>query len=127
MPAPLTPRNAVGLLFGVGEYQESSRIAPLRYAARDARALARLLADPLVCNFSRQRTSLLTGGNATRRNIVRRLSSWLPEQARGADLVVIYFAGHGVVQSVGGREEGFLLPHDADPDDVIASGVAMSD
>ena len=127
MPAPIGPRNAVSLLFGIGDYHQRERIAPLRYSARDARALARLLTDPEVCNFSRKRTSLLTDGNATRRSMVRRLSSWLPEQARGADLVVIYFAGHGVVQSVGGREEGFLLPHDADPDDVIGSGVAMSD
>jgi serine/threonine protein kinase/uncharacterized caspase-like protein len=127
MPEPESPRNAVALLFGIGDYQQRKRIAPLRYSASDARALSRLLVDPEVCAFPRSRVSLLTDGNAGRRNIVRRLSRWLPEQARGADLVLIYFAGHGVVQPFAGRDEGFLLPHDADPDDVITSGIAMSD
>ena len=57
----------------------------------------------------------------------QRLSRWLPERAHGADLVVIYFAGHGLVQTIGRRQEGFLLPYDADPDDVVTRGVAMSD
>jgi serine/threonine protein kinase len=121
------PRNAVALLFGIGEYHRRERIAPLRYSARDARALSRLVTDPEVCSFQRERVSLLTDRNANRRNMVRRLSRWLPEQADGADLVLIYFAGHGVVQASGNRDEGFLLPYDADPDDVVTSGVAMSD
>jgi serine/threonine protein kinase len=124
---PPTPRNAVALLFGIGEYRQRERIAPLRYPGRDARALARLLADGDCCGFPRERVALLTDQHAGRRHMVRRLSRWLPQQAHGAELVLIYFAGHGVVQSVGGRDEGFLLPHDADPDDVIATGIAMSD
>ncbi len=124
---PPTPRNAVALLFGIGEYHQRERIAPLRYPGRDARALARLLADGDCCGFPRDRVALLTDDHAGRRNMVRRLSRWLPQQAHGAELVLIYFAGHGVVQPVGGRDEGFLLPHDADPDDVIATGIAMSD
>src|SRR5262249_9440154 len=56
-----------------------------------------------------------------------RLTDWLPRQGKGAELVLFYFAGHGVVQHVAGRDEGFLLPHDADPDDVVGSGIAMSD
>src|SRR3954454_15609538 len=115
MPQPQSPRNAVALLFGIGDYHQRQRIEPLRYSARDARALSRLITDPDVCAFPRQRVSLLTDGNASRRNMVRRLSRWLPERANGPDLVLIYFAGHGVVQSIGGRDEGFLLPHDADP------------
>jgi serine/threonine protein kinase/uncharacterized caspase-like protein len=124
---PPTPRNAVALLFGIGEYQQGERIAPLRYPGRDARSLARLLADRDCCGFPRERVALLTDRHASRRDVVRRLSRWLPRQAEGAELVLIYFAGHGVVQPVGGRDEGFLLPHDADPDDVIGTGIAMSD
>jgi serine/threonine protein kinase len=124
---PTTPRNAVALLFGIGEYYHRERIAPLRYAGRDARSLARLLADGDCCGFPRGHVAILTDRHAGRRDMVRRLSRWLPRQANGADLVLIYFAGHGVVQSVGGRDEGFLLSHDADPDDVITTGIAMSD
>jgi serine/threonine protein kinase len=127
MSASASPRNAVALLFGIGDYHARERIAPLRFATRDARALARLLGDPEVCGFPRERVAVLTDRHASRRNMVRRLAGWLPQQANGADLVVIYFAGHGVVVPLGGREEGFLLPHDADPDEVLSSGVPMSD
>ena len=39
----------------------------------------------------------------------------------------IYFAGHGLVRTVGKKEEGYLLPHDADPTNPVLRGVAMSD
>src|SRR5262245_65544897 len=58
-PAPL--RNAVALLVGIG-YGHSAGIAPLRFASRDARALARLVADPRVCAFPRDKVALLTDG-----------------------------------------------------------------
>jgi serine/threonine protein kinase/uncharacterized caspase-like protein len=127
MTAAPTDRTGVALLVGVGDYHHSDRIPSLRYAASDARALAAVLADPRLCAFPADRVVLLTDGAARRDDVVRRLSRWLPEHANGADLAVIYFAGHGMVQTVGGREEGFLLPHDGDPDDAVTHGVAMSD
>jgi serine/threonine-protein kinase len=120
-------RAGVALVIGAGEYLRAERVEPLRFAARDARALAHALADPDLCAFPADQVILLTDGDARRDEIVQRLSRWLPEKARGTELVVIYFAGHGMVQTVGRREEGFLLPYDADPDDVVTRGVAMSD
>jgi serine/threonine-protein kinase len=123
----MTSRAGAALVLGIGKYLHAGRVEPLRFAARDAGALARALADPALCAFPAESVALLTGPRARRDQVVQRLSRWLPEQARGAELAVIYFAGHGVVQTVGQREEGFLLPYDADPDDVITRGVAMSD
>src|SRR5262245_60917438 len=120
-------RVGVALVVGVGDYLRAERVEPLRFATRDAAALAAALADPDLCAFPREQVVLLTDADARRDDLVHRLSHWLPERARGADLVVIYFAGHGVAHTVGRREEGFLLPHDADPDDVVTRGVAMSD
>src|SRR5262245_28282675 len=120
-------RVGVALVVGVGDYLRAERVEPLRFATRDAAALAAALADPDLCAFPREQVVLLTDADARRDDLVHRLSHWLPERARGADLVVIYFAGHGVAHTVGRREEGFLLPYDADPDDVVTRGVAMSD
>src|SRR4051794_31720694 len=125
--APVFPRNAAALLIGIGHYDRADRIAGLRYATRDARSLARLLCDPEVCGFPRERVALLTDRKASRAGIDRHLSRWLPGQARGAEIVFLYFAGHGVVESVGGREEGYLVPWDADPEDVVRHGIAMAD
>jgi serine/threonine protein kinase len=127
MPTLNGCREGVALVVGVGEYLRAERIAPLRFAAPDAASLADALADPNLCAFPHEQVVLLTNGEARRDEVVQRLSRWFPERARGAELAVIYFAGHGMVQTVGRREEGFLLPYDADPDDVVTRGVAMSD
>src|SRR5262245_49882874 len=127
MPPLPAPRNSVARFAGIGAYRDRARAPTLRYAARDARALARLLIDPDVCAFPSDRVAVLTNRQAHRAELVRRLSSWLPEQGHGADLALIYFAGHGVAHRVGGRDEGYLLPHDADPDHPVACGIAMSD
>jgi serine/threonine protein kinase len=127
MPPSSGSRAGAALVIGVGNYLRAERVETLRFAARDAVALADALGDPGVCAFPPEQILLLTNGNARRDEIVQSLSRWLPDRARGTDLVVIYFAGHGMVQNVGRREEGFLLPYDADPDDVMTRGIAMSD
>jgi serine/threonine protein kinase len=122
-----SPRAAVALLIGVGAYRHADRIEPLRFARRDAKALGRLLADPATCGFPPEQVVCLTDGRARRDRVVSRLSKWLPEQGKGAELVFLYFAGHGTVGRVGQNEEGYLLPYDADPDDVVTRGIAMTD
>ncbi|MFI5453922.1 MAG: protein kinase [Isosphaerales bacterium] len=120
-------RSGAALLIGIGEYLHAERVWPLRYAARDAEALADVLIDSGVCGFPAPRVKLLTNADAGRDAVAHHLSKWLPEQAKGAEIAVIYFAGHGMVQAVGRREEGFLLPYDADPEDLVTRGVLMAD
>src|SRR5947209_8219403 len=105
MTASRNKRAGVALVVGVSRYPHPG-IRPLQFAARDARAVARLLADPDVCNFPDTDVMLQTDKHARRDAIVQRLSRWLPERAAGAEVVVIYFAGHGMVQRVGAKEEG---------------------
>jgi serine/threonine protein kinase len=127
MPPPSEARAAVALVIGISDYLRSDAVTSLRYAARDARALARVLANPAFCAFPRDRVAVLTQQRARRDQVVHHLSKWLPEKAKGAELVLIYFACHGMVQAVGERQEGFLLPYDGDPDDVVTRGIAMKD
>src|SRR5262249_48829163 len=117
-------RNGVALVLGIGRYQRPS-ISSLRYAAGDARAVYDLLLDPVVCRFPKDKVQLLADGEATRQAVVRGLSKWLPETAAGAELALLYFAGHGMVNKVAGREEGYLLPHDADPEALDTWGVPL--
>jgi serine/threonine protein kinase len=126
-PEVLAPRSAVAVVIAIGDYMHSERVPSLRFATRDAKALARILTDSDVCGFPKDRTVLLTRKAARRDRIVHHLSKWLPAQAKGAELALIYFAGHGTVQTIGKHEEGFLLPYDADPDDIVTRGIAMSD
>ncbi len=120
-------RAAAALLIGIGKYLHAGQVWPLRYAARDAEAMAGVLIDPEVCGFPAHRVKLLTDHSATRDAVAHHLSRWLPEQARGAEIAVIYFAGHGMIHRIGQRDEGYLLPYDADPDDLVTHGVLMAD
>ncbi len=123
---PEVSRTGAALVIGISGYPNGG-IARLKYAARDARAVARLLADREVCGFSQDRVRVLLNEDAGRDEVVRGLSSWLPESARGADIAFLYFAGHGTVRVEGQKEEGYLLPFDADPDNLAGRGVAMRD
>jgi serine/threonine protein kinase len=119
-------RHGAALVIGVGQYPHRD-IAPLRFATRDAHAMAAAFADPQVCAFPDDQVALLTDEAAHRDAIIHHLSNWLPQRGQGADIVVIYFAGHGMVQKVGKKEEGFLFPHDADPANPASRGVPMTD
>src|SRR5262245_16756628 len=127
MPSRNSQRTAVAVLAGISDYQRTDRIAPLRFAHRDARSLARLLTDQRAGDFSPDHARLLTNRQAPRAALAQVFADWLPDQARGAEVVLVYFAGHGTVRPVNGRDEGYLLPCDADPDDLEHSAIAMSD
>jgi serine/threonine protein kinase len=85
------------------------------------------LVDPDICGFPRNQVALLTDRDARRKKILEHLSKWLPERSRGADIAVIYFACHGTQQKIGHDEEGYLLPYDVDPANVVIHGVAMAE
>ena len=127
MEAATGERAGAAVLIGIGDYLHQQQVWPLRYAARDAEAMAGVLSDPEVCGFPAQKVKLLTDQSASRDAVAHHLSRWLPEQARGAEIAVIYFAGHGMIHHIGHREEGYLLPHDAEPDDIVTRGLLMTD
>jgi uncharacterized caspase-like protein len=106
MEAATGERAGAAVLIGIGDYLLEKQVWPLRYAARDAEAMASILSDPDVCGFPAHKVKLLTDQSASRDAVAHHLSKWLPEQARGAEIAVIYFAGHGMIHRIGQREEG---------------------
>jgi Protein kinase domain/Caspase domain len=127
MEAATGERNGAAVVIGIGEYLRQEQVWPLCYAARDAEAMAGVLSDPDVCSFPAQNVKLVTDQWATRDTIAHHLSKWLPAQARGAEIAVIYFAGHGMIHRIGHHDEAYFLPYDADPDDVVTRGILMTD
>jgi serine/threonine protein kinase len=123
----VSARPGVAFLAGINEYLHAEQIPTLRFAERDAEALAELLADGDVCRFPPERIRLLAGPQAGREEIVHSFEDWLPRQAKGAELAVLYFAGHGLVRRDGAQDQGYLLPYDADPDDLATKALAMTD
>ena len=104
------------LCIGVGRY--SNPALNLRYAAENASRLREAFASPGGCGVPGSNLRLLLDEEATSSTIL----STIAEVASGCnqqDVLILYFSGHG-------EREGssfFLLPSDADPENLVATGV----
>ncbi len=92
------PLRGIALVIGNGDYQHLPRLAN---PVDDARAVEELLGE---LGFD---TELSTDRDA--RRLARDLRNFV-DDAQGADVAVIYYAGHGI--EAGGQD--FLVPTDAD-------------
>ena len=135
-PAPARTQPAPGpsfagfsqrwaVVIGVSRYQDT-RIPALRYASVDARSLYDWLTSPQGGRYAPARVNLLLDADATVRNIRGALFEWLG-QALEEDIVIVYFAGHGSPQSPDHPENLFLLPYDAQYDNIAPTGFPMWD
>ncbi len=72
------------------------KVQPLRYAEKDALAVAKLLTDPRIGTFHEDDVELFLGPKATASAIKRALRT-AAKQAEPSDVLLVYFAGHGVL------------------------------
>jgi hypothetical protein len=128
--APEPERWAV--VVGIGAY-DNAAIPRLALTTPDAEAIYRALVEE--GGFKRENVLLLTDRTErkpTLRTLKWALGTFLARSARKGDTVVIFFAGHGAPEvDVGGRERDglakYLVPLDADPDDLYATGLPMDE
>jgi len=129
---PPVARNAYAVVIGVGRYDHLS-IPTLKYAVADAEAVYKVLIE--TGGFKKDNVLLLTDRTErkpTLRNIKYALGTFLARAALKDDTVVVYFAGHGApeVDQRGLERDGlakYLIPSDADPDDLFSSALPMDD
>ncbi len=125
-PAPLRTATQLpkiwAIVIGVSEYHD--RDLRLRYADKDAQLFYGFLKSPKGGSIPDDQIELLTNLNATRANILRSISEKL-RRAFDDDQVIIYIASHGVPDEVSG--ELYFLGTDADPNNVVGTGIAQSD
>lgn len=125
-PAPSTTpglyRDSWAVVVGINRFK-GGRIARLNYAVNDARSVARALV-PL--GFPEKNITVLLDEQATRADVERVLSSVIRRATGPDDRLVVFFATHGVTAPLPhGGEEGYLLLHDSDPDDLPLTALAM--
>ncbi|MCP4159960.1 MAG: hypothetical protein GY760_07800 [Deltaproteobacteria bacterium] len=113
------------VVIGISEY-EDSHIPSLRYAKKDATAFYSWLTSSKGGRYPPSQVLILTDKKATGRNIRNALFTWL-KRALEEDIVTIYFAGHGSPDSPDSTNNLFLLPYDAQYDDIASSGFPMWD
>ena len=110
------------LLIGISEYANST--IDLSFAANDAQSLHDLLLDPEIGAYKEENVRLLVNEDATRKNIMSSLNSWLGNRVREEDSILIFYSGHG---ALGNGSEAYWVTHDADVEDLYASALSNKD
>ena len=118
-------REVWAVVVGIDKYP---KLQQLKYAVKDAQAFYDLL---LSSNYvSSGNIFFVTNDQAKLSNLRSILGTKLKQKAGQDDMVIIYFAGHGATERDtkspdGDGLEKYLLPYDADPDDLYASALPM--
>lgn len=100
------------LVIGVNAYLHTP---PLSYACNDAIEVRDLLVNEL--GFPADNVICLLDEQATRANILRSYFRFTKDDIGLDDRIFIFFAGHGSTLTGSRGEIGFLVPHDAVPDE----------
>jgi WD40 repeat protein/uncharacterized caspase-like protein len=112
------------VVVGVSEYKNAG-IPSLKYADKDAEALANFLRRPEGGGYDSDHLHVLLNKDATLANVRDNLINFL-NQAIDMDLVVIYFAGHGAPEPAR-PQNMYLLTYDSDPNSLGTSAFPMWD
>ncbi|MEM9419475.1 MAG: caspase family protein [Planctomycetota bacterium] len=118
---------------GINEYDTAENGVPkLRYAVADAKAVSDAMARNLGITG---RHIELYDEDATRSSIIQALRKTLPGNVSKQDTVIVFFSGHGAPETLaGGLGDGdadnlvrYLLPVEAEADNLIGSAIPMQD
>ena len=99
------------VVVGISDYQDE-QIPDLRFADKDALAFAGFLQSPGGGSLDEDHLRVLVNGQATTGQLVAEMD-WLVESCKEGDQAIIYFSGHGDVESKSAFNLGFLLTWDS--------------
>lgn len=106
------------VVIGINKYE---KWPGLEYAVNDATSVKKRLEE---LGFDEIIT--LMDHEATKYNITQVLGDRLPRQVQKEDRVLIFFAGHGQTENIGGRQYGYIIPVDGDIRNYYSSAISMA-
>jgi HEAT repeat protein len=119
--------NVWAAVIGINSYPNARS---LKYAVNDALAFKDYLKNYI--GLPEEQIFFLTDQEATKDNILSLLGTKLKRMASPEDTVIIFYAGHGAVETDPSNPDGdgfekYLLPFDADLNDLFASSISMDE
>lgn len=112
------------VVIGISDYQNDD-IPDLRFADKDAEAFVTYLKSPAGGSLPDERLKVLTNQNATTAQIAAALE-WLVEVSGEDDQAIIYFSGHGDVETKTMFQLGYLLTWDSPARTYVAGAFPLS-
>ena len=113
------------LVIGISSYQDEG-IPSLKYAHKDAEEFAKFLQSKAGGALKKEQIEIITNEKATAANIYSKLD-WLLEKTKENDRAIIYFSGHGDVETTTSRNRGFLLAYDTPPTNYRIGALRVND
>lgn len=113
------------VVVGISDYQDDD-IPDLRFANRDAVAFASFLRSPAGGSLDGDHLKVLLDNGATIGQLIAALD-WLLEESQEGDQVIIYFSGHGDVESKYRSQPGYLLTWDSPAKSYMAGAFNVRD
>jgi len=115
------------IVIGINRYQNTRK---LKYAVNDARAFRNYIKEHI--GIPEENIFFLTNQRATKAEIQSLLGTKIKRKASKEDTVIIFYAGHGAVETDplnpdGDGFEKYLLPYDANLDDLYSTAIAMGE
>ncbi len=112
------------IVVGIDDYAKWPK---LEYASHDAQAVADTLTGQF--GFPSSQVIVLKNQQATRNNILAAFHDRLADDRTGRnDRVFVFFAGHGATRRLAsGRDLGYIIPVDSDPNAFATDAIAMTD
>ncbi len=125
-PLPVLPAEALrasagktrAVVIGISDYQDP-QIPDLRFADNDAEAFANFLRSPAGGSLDGDHLKVLIDSQATFAQFDAALN-WLMDESKPGDQAIIYFSGHGDVETKTRSQHGFLLCWDSPPQSYIS-------
>lgn len=116
--------RSFAIVIGIDDYAKWPK---LHYAGNDAQAIADTLTGQF--GFPSSQVIVLKNQEATRNNILAAFHDRLAHgELRKNDRVFVFFAGHGATRRLAsGRELGYIIPVDSDPQVFASDAIAMTD
>jgi hypothetical protein len=110
VPVTATPRNDVhAVVVGIGSYEAA--LPGLPSARKDAQLVRTYLRK--MVGVRAENIRFLRDGQASYLELKNTFKSWLTRRVRRDDLVLVYFAGHGVTDPE--DKKAYLMPYDGRP------------
>jgi len=123
--------NKYAVIVGIGNYQDTN-IPKLRFAKKDAESLYALVIDPQIGGFPEENVRLLVDEDAKLQTIKSTIGSWLAKSVNPEDMVLLFYSGHGGVDSDPSGEEAdglnkYIIPYDAKLSDLYSTALLNSE
>jgi uncharacterized caspase-like protein/peptidoglycan/xylan/chitin deacetylase (PgdA/CDA1 family) len=127
-PAPVAANpgysDSWAIVIGIDDYANWPK---LQYAVRDARAIRETLIQRF--GFSADHVLSLENQEATRAGILGAFNDKLARSGmKKNDRLFVFFAGHGATRQLSsGRDLGYIIPADSDPNKLATDAVPMTE